>query len=376
MDLGTVKSREKLKPQREPFWQKLATGQYLGFRPSTSGKSGSWIARFYDSESGRQKLRSLGDLGLLPPADRFSAAQSEARTWFKHLSHGGSSDLITVRQACERYAKTHPDATARFQNYVFDDPIAPIPLHKLHDRHLREWRRRRESAPAKVGLARNGIRSPATINREMVPLRAALNMALAQGDVLNALAWASSLKPAEAKGRRNLYLDRDQRRLLLAALPPDAHGFFKGLCLLPLRPGALASLRVSDFDPRTRSLTIDRDKSGNGRSILLPNETAALLKENSHAKLPAAPLFSRATGGAWDRDSWKGPIKTAVRQAKLPDRATAYTLRHSTITDLVQGGLDLLTIAQVSGTSVAMIEKHYGHLQRERAAEALAGLAL
>ena len=54
----------------------------------------------------------------------------------------------------------------------------------------------------------------------------------------------------------------------------------------------------------------------------------------------------------------------------------AYTLRHSTITDLVQGGLDLLTVAQVSGTSVAMIEKHYGHLQRDRAAAALAGLAL
>ena len=46
------------------------------------------------------------------------------------------------------------------------------------------------------------------------------------------------------------------------------------------------------------------------------------------------------------------------------------------ITDLVVNGLDLLTVAQISGTSVAMIEKHYGHLQADRAAAALAMLAL
>jgi site-specific recombinase XerD len=55
---------------------------------------------------------------------------------------------------------------------------------------------------------------------------------------------------------------------------------------------------------------------------------------------------------------------------------SAYALRHSTITDLVTGGLDLMTVAQVSGTSVVMIERHYAHLQSDRAAAALAGLVL
>jgi hypothetical protein len=39
-------------------------------------------------------------------------------------------------------------------------------------------------------------------------------------------------------------------------------------------------------------------------------------------------------------------------------------------------GLDLLTVAQLSGTSVDMIEKHYGHHRADHAAKALAGLAL
>ena len=62
--------------------------------------------------------------------------------------------------------------------------------------------------------------------------------------------------------------------------------------------------------------------------------------------------------------------------AKLPAETTAYTLRHSVISDLVHDGLDLLTVAQIGGTSVHMIEKHYGHLQGDIAADALAKLAL
>ncbi len=381
MDLGTVKNRDKLKPQREPYWHKIASSQFLGFRPSTVGKGGTWIARFYDSESRRKPIRSLGDFGHLPPNERFTAASVEAREWFTHLSGGGEHKAITVRQACERYALTSDDAATRFERYVYADPIAKVLLHKLTDKQVRDWRKRLENLPAmvtrnKTGKAVSRPRAAATVNRDMVAFRAALNMALTQGDALTARAWKTALKPAEAKGRRNLYLDRDQRRALLAALPDDAAAFAHGLCLLPLRPGALASLRVGDFDARKHELSIERDKAGDGRRILLPPETSALLKEQSRSKLPAAPLFARADGKAWDKDAWKGPIKDAVRATGLPDSATAYTLRHSTITDLVQGGLDLLTIAQVAGTSVAMIEKHYGHLQRKRAAEALAGLAL
>jgi site-specific recombinase XerD len=72
----------------------------------------------------------------------------------------------------------------------------------------------------------------------------------------------------------------------------------------------------------------------------------------------------------------EGPGEGAVLGAKLPEGTTAYTLRHSVISDLVHDGLDLLTVAQISGTSVAMIERHYGHLRSEVAVTALARLAM
>jgi len=133
---------------------------------------------------------------------------------------------------------------------------------------------------------------------------------------------------------------------------------------------------AGDFDKRTGELTIGKDKTGKPRRIKLPEEAVKLLAEQAANKLPAAPLFMRANGKAWDKSSWKLPIKAAVIEAGLPSEASAYTLRHSTITDLVTAGLPLLTIAQISGTSAEMIERHYGHLVSDAAVKALGALAL
>jgi site-specific recombinase XerD len=100
------------------------------------------------------------------------------------------------------------------------------------------------------------------------------------------------------------------------------------------------------------------------------------IERDSRDKLPGAPLLARADGKGWDKDAWKGPVKKAAQAAGLPKGTTAYTLRRSVISDLVHDGLDLLTVAQISGTSVVMIERHHGHLRADVAATALAGLAL
>jgi integrase len=121
-------------------------------------------------------------------------------------------------------------------------------------------------------------------------------------------------------------------------------------------------------------LSIGKDKSGKARHILLSAAAAKLLSAQMKEKLPDSPLLARADGQAWDKETWKRPIAEAAAKAKLPSGATAYTLRHSTITDLVNGGLPLLTVAQISHTSVEMIERHYGQLNQQAAA--LSGLEL
>jgi integrase len=173
-----------------------------------------------------------------------------------------------------------------------------------------------------------------------------------------------------------LYLDRDERRKFIDATCEEARPFVKALCHLPLRPGALAGLTVRDFDKRTRSLIVGKDKNDSPRQISLPPVIADFFAAQIKGKLPVAPIFARADGQAWNKDSWKVPIKDAVTVARLPGAASAYTLRHSVITDLIRAGLPILTVAQLSGTSVAMIEKHYGHLVRDDAEKALASIAV
>jgi integrase len=384
LDLSKVGERERLKVRREPHWQRLRTGCFLGFRASKRGGKGTWIARAYDEDSGKYRVKSLGDFGMLPGNEIFAVAKKEAEKLAELVEAGGQlrTKIETVADACEEYAKTRPETGHRFRRYVYSDSIAKIKLDKLRRRHVREWRERLEEQPALVSRRKEGEqihrkRAASTVNRDMAVFRAALAKVLSPGAPNSEAAWQEALKAvANANGRRTLYLDRNQRRKLLEKASAEAAPFIRALCLLPLRPGALAALAAGDFDRRTAELTIGKDKTGKPRRIQLPQEAAMLLTAQVKDKLPSAPLFMRANGKAWDKNSWKLPIAAAVAAADLPSDATAYTLRHSTITDLVCAGLPLLTIAQISGTSAEMIERHYGHLASDAAVKALGELAL
>lgn len=387
-DLSRIGDREKLKPKPgdEPHWQRLRQGCYLGYRPSRKKVGGTWFARVYDPDTNRNSRKRLGDYGTLSGHDVFKQAKLDAENWAETVESGGerARDMVTVKDACEAYLKEKPGAIAEgvFRRHVYSDPIAKVKLDRLRRHHLRAWRKRLEEAPAllsrnKDGEKRTKERSRATVNRDMVPLRAALGQVLKPGAPNTDAAWQEALRPFKgADKRRELYLDRNDRKRLVDVACDDARPFVKALCLLPLRPGALAVLKVRDFDKRTRSLTIGKDKNGNPRQISVPHSIADFFAEQVKDKLPAAPIFARPSGEVWNKDAWKYPIKEAVSLACLPGAVAAYTLRHSVITDLIRARLPILTVAQLSGTSVAMIEKHYGHLVRDDAEEALATLAL
>lgn len=351
----------------------------------TSDSTGTWIARYWDDAHRKQRFQSFGPLDDLPAHKRFDKAVELAREWFDHIGAGGMTKAYTVADACTAYIKhirtekgdaAAADAQGRFDRWVLDTPLAKIELSKLKRDHIRRFRSTLINAPVTVG-GETRERAKDTINRDMSPLRAALNRAFADGKVITDFAWREDLKPIRnASRRRELYLDRAQRQALIKHAAPDIGAFLRGMSILPLRPGALAALDVGDFERRLRTLKIGTDKAGADRKLVLPESAAKFMEEQAGERPTDAPLLARADGARWNKDSWKDPIKEAVVSAELPPEVTAYTLRHSVITDLVVNGLDLLTVAQISGTSVVMIEKHYGHLRSNTAADALAKLEL
>lgn len=391
INLGKVDARNRLAPRRDPYWQRIEAGCFIGFRKMTGDAAGTWLARSRDATTGKQVQNPLGEFSDLPAHARFDSASKAARDWFAHLGRGGKAKAITVKVACANYVKhlassgkaqAALDSERRFARWVDDHKIGGITLQKLKPGDLDAWRKALAATPTipqnKKSKAPTRARSASTLNRDMTSFRAALNLAVENGDATSDTAWKVKLRPVkDADRRRDVYLDLSERRALIAKAPADLAAFLSALSLVPLRPGAMAALVAGNFDKRLSTLTIGKDKQGQDRKITLPQATAAFFAEHCKGKLPTAPLLARAGGSAWNKDSWKYPIKEAVLAAELTAAATAYALRHSTITDLIAlHKLDTLTVAQLSGTSLLMIEKHYGHLLREHAAKALASLTI
>src|SRR5258708_1987321 len=157
--IDRVDTRAKLDLRRDPYWQRLAQGRYLGFRRMTKGRPGTWLARLYDGEK-YVYPNGIGDFSALPENEQFDAAKKAAEEWFRQQEMGVSPKSTTVKAACEAYVekqrleKTEAaavDAEGRFKRLVDDDPIGRIALAKLQPRHLAEWKKRALTAGGSKG---------------------------------------------------------------------------------------------------------------------------------------------------------------------------------------------------------------------------------
>jgi integrase len=96
---------------------------------------------------------------------------------------------------------------------------------------------------------------------------------------------------------------------------------------------------------------------------------AEFFKAQAKGKLPLAPLFATDEGEHWTTQQWSRGIRTAIVAAnkkakkpaqRIPPGVSAYSFRHTRISELLQVyGVDPLTVAQQTGTSIGMIEKAY-----------------
>ncbi|HXS72437.1 MAG TPA: site-specific integrase [Rhodanobacteraceae bacterium] len=361
--------RSRLKPRREPYWGPLVErGLYLGFRKLELG--GTWIARQRD-EDGRQRYKSLGQVDLMP----YEEALKGARGWAKSLAEGiDPGDVESVEEACRAYVaelrleKRDPaatDAEGRFNRTVYGKPFGKIKLLHLRTAKIKEWR-------SKLAIA------DASKNRTLSALKAALNTAVSNRriDSGRAIEW-QQVKPLPVSGRRDVYLDAKQRRRLIDHLPDELQALMIGLYLTAVRPGALAEAKVEDLDQKHSTLFIRAFDKGHGqRTISLSAEAAALFRKAAKGKLPLAPLIAYPDGSHWHKKRWDAPVRAAVKAAKLPAKTVAYSLRHSAITDLLNAGVDPLTVCKQAGTSMVMLEKHYGHLLHKHATKSMAALTL
>jgi integrase len=371
LDIHKIKVRTALKPRREPYWgPALGTDLTVGFR-KIDEERGTWIARMRnDAPPPRYVYRSLG---ALTDQSDYEAARAAAQKWRDGRDAGITDDVFTVTQACLEYVEdradekglaTAHDAKMRFQRYVYGRPFGLARLDRLRTPTIKRWLK-------DLGL------SPANEARTLTAVKAALNLAVRNRRVhANVRIEWGDVRPRQGgKRRRDLFLDRQQRLALLSRLTGALRDLVEATALTGARAGELTSVKRSQFDKRNGLIEF-RGKTG-ARSVPLSPPATRLFERLAESKLPAAYLFVRddpgeSVGKPWAHSDWDDLIAEAAQLAGLPKGTCLYTLRHSFITEALLGGLPTLEVARLVGTSVQMIEKHYGHLVVSAARKRLA----
>lgn len=366
-DLSRKRDRDQLQPRREPYWQRLGSGAYLGFRRGPD----TWIAR-YRGRDEKQRYNSLGE------ALEFDEAKMRAEDWLVQFARVPvrAAKRDTVAAALDAYLvdlKRHGRADAawsaegRFRTALgFDfaasryrDPLAETQLDQTTHEDFLEWRDRLASG-----------RLPRTVNRLVRAVSAGLNRAHRLGHIGNPAAWRLEGLPDDEESETAIFLTRAQRNGLIGAASLAAAAFLRGLELTGARPKELATARVGDFDGDRLKLSHRKGRPPKLRSryVVLDDEAIVFFKSQAKDQLPAAPLFTEDGQKPWRRDMWAAEIRTAIAShnktargaMRIPSDASAYSFRHARISELLQVyGVDPLTVGAQTGTSLRMIERTY-----------------
>lgn len=136
------------------------------------------------------------------------------------------------------------------------------------------------------------------------------------------------------------------------------------------RPSEAAALRRGDIEAGAIAITKSRNlgeesapkTSGSFRKIKVSSELIEVLGELAipgHDRPEDHVFYNKVSGGPLDAGQWARIYwKRICEGAKVPHRKF-YCTRHTSITEAIKAGGNLLAIAQYHGTSVEMIERNY-----------------
>ena len=143
-----------------------------------------------------------------------------------------------------------------------------------------------------------------------------------------------------------------------------------------LRPGEWLALEHRDIDHEAqvvyvrRTLRNGRIKTPKTKASLraVPLQAVALaaLEELQPPDPACALLFPSVRGGHLDLHNFRNRNwKPAQKAAGVTPLRRVYDLRHTFATFALRAGISTFDLSRYMGTSLAMIDRHYGHLARD-----------
>jgi integrase len=130
-----------------------------------------------------------------------------------------------------------------------------------------------------------------------------------------------------------------------------------------MRPGEVKAMKLSDIDVTTEAIQIyvsSETKTGR-RTIACEKDlnpfVEQLLELHKGDPKETKPYSSRA----WYDKFTEMLVDAGLDSTEVGNR-TAYSCRHTYITNRIRNGTDIYVLAKNTGTSVTMIERFYGHM--------------
>jgi integrase len=304
-------------------------------------------------------------------------AEKALRKVLDRLGPGGGRATITLAEFVDEYLEMHQAApvTIAKLRWLLGKATAEFGAKRLADLPPRDVYAWRFSIP-------EGHRFEAT-----QALRQVLNRAVAWGLLDYNPAKLGVPNPARRAKEKRPFETWRQVEAVAAQLRPVYGPMVIFAAATGLRPSELFGLEQRDVDRRLGVVYVRRAYA-NGRlkhtKTRLSNRAVPLQAKALEAlgRLPQSEseiLFPNARGRRIDfrsfgRRHWK-PAQTAAGIEPVRD---LYDLRHTYATFALRAGVPVFAVSRFMGSSIAMIDRHYGHLandSREHAVSLLDALA-
>jgi integrase len=399
-DLGNPTGRTRLKPRRKPYWRLVSGGQHIGYRRHLSSPhAGTWVARFYlGGERYAECVLGAADDAL--PADGikvldFRQAQDSARAWFVQQGRkaAGVDDALlepyTVEHCLADYLAWYganrkaPQATRHAVEAHILPALGAREVGTLTAAEIKRWLQGLAAARPRLRSAKDAepkwreVTGPegerkrkATANRILTILKAALNMAFADGRVPSDAAWrrVKAFKGADAP--RISFLDHEQAGRLINSCDPDFARLVRAALCTGCRYGELVALKVSDYLPDVRAIHIAKSKGGRARQVYLGDEGLSLFHDLTAGRPAGETLFPRSDGLPWGAAHQTRRMRDACAAAGVRPAVSFHVLRHTYASHFLMGGGSLPGLAsQLGHSDTRMTVRHYAHLADKWRAE-------
>lgn len=227
--------------------------------------------------------------------------------------------------------------------------------------------------------ARRRSVAQATVNRELATLSHALKR-FAEWRWIKTDDVPRIIKGAESRKQIIVLDDDEAARLAKAAiLDPDPRlWLFIAVGLnSAMRHSEILRIRYDHVDVASRRIFIPTAKAGEREQPITPSLVEMLKRQRKLDGEGADWLFPTFRPHAKEayRRSVATPFRRTVERAGLSTgRVTPHVMRHTAITRLVKAGIDLPTIARISGHKTLLMVMRYVHLHGRHIDEALSAL--